>query len=144
MPSGSKKRVLIVDDDGETLSLVRRLFILASYEVEVAEGGQTAIECLERDASRTAVVTDKDMPNVDGFHVARRAHELNPALPVVMMTAHGARLPKEAIRDIDAYVPKPFRTPMEIVDAVDQAIRMRESKMRGEKTKRALDDLKNR
>jgi DNA-binding NtrC family response regulator len=144
MPEAVLPRVLVVDDEDEMRTLVRRLLTNAGYAVEVFDGGAAAIARLERDPRCEAVVTDKDMPGVDGFQVASRGHEISPSLAVVMMTAHGARLSKAEARDIDAYVAKPFRNPGEIVDAVARARQVRAAKVQGEEARRTLDGLKGR
>ncbi|GAA6747893.1 response regulator [Thermus brockianus] len=89
-PNGVGMRLLVVDDD----SVQRRLLMraLAPLEVEVVEArnGQEALGLL-RDGLPHAVLTDLHMPVMDGLTLTRRLKELDPLLPVILLTADGER-----------------------------------------------------
>ena len=106
-PTGS--RILLVDDESGILDSLRILFKSEGYEVREAQGGQEALEVLESDPPEV-VLADIRMPKVSGLDVLARARELDPALPVILMTAQASL--QSAIRAVNEgayhYIQKPF------------------------------------
>ncbi len=81
-------RILVVDDTQADRKLMRRILESVGHIVEEAEGGQQAIEKLDRQ-SYDLVILDLMMPQVDGATVLTRIKE-NPAtrhVPVIIVTA---------------------------------------------------------
>ena len=74
-----KPRVLIIDDDKFIIQAYKRI-LKSSFDVEVAEGGKAALECLERDAAFDVVVCDLMMPVMDGVGVYEAAAEAHPEI----------------------------------------------------------------
>ncbi len=83
-------RILLVDDSETQLERGRRLLVGAGYLVETAPDGAVALERLEA-GEVDAVVTDFEMPEMDGFELTRavRADDRLKALPVVVWSASG-------------------------------------------------------
>jgi two-component system response regulator AtoC len=80
--------VLIVDDE-RTLARAVRIFLAESgYEAEVAGDAETALGVLER-FRPDVVFTDVRLPGMNGIDLLRRIREFDPAIPVIIMTAHG-------------------------------------------------------
>jgi DNA-binding NtrC family response regulator len=79
--------LLIVDDEPAILSTLRRALELEGYAVEVAGGGRIALEKVKARAF-DAVVLDVAMADLDGMATLKALRELQPALPVVMMSGH--------------------------------------------------------
>ncbi len=100
--------ILIVDDSPIDRRLMTRL-LEASQQFDLihAEDGIEAIAVLERTTPAT-VVTDLQMPNMNGLELLREIGERYPTLPVVVITARGSeQLAIEAIESGAAsYVPK--------------------------------------
>jgi signal transduction histidine kinase/ActR/RegA family two-component response regulator len=95
-------RVLVVDDDGETLELVSALLAQHGATVTIAPSAAEALRALEGDGV-DVLVADIDMPGQDGYELMRRAAALFSArglrLPALALTAcAGARDVQEAIR----------------------------------------------
>ncbi len=83
-------RVLVVDDSVTTRQLERTILEAAGYEVVLAHDGQHAWELLSADAaSFDAVVSDIEMPRMDGFALVSRirATASTSRLPIVLVTA---------------------------------------------------------
>jgi two-component system, NtrC family, response regulator AtoC len=84
----SGSTVLIVDDE-RTLSRAIKAFLTeAGYQAEVASDAEQALEMLER-LRPDVVFSDVRMPGMDGIELLRRIREFDPAIPVIIMTAHG-------------------------------------------------------
>jgi EAL domain-containing protein (putative c-di-GMP-specific phosphodiesterase class I) len=79
-------RVLVIDDEPLMRKLLARLLTVAGYEVVVSEGGAQAIELLWH-STFDVVVSDVNMPGVDGIEVLRFVRERDPDLPVILVTA---------------------------------------------------------
>jgi DNA-binding NtrC family response regulator len=88
-------RFLVVDDDHPTVSGMARLLTGDGHEVLPLTAGADAVEALSR-GSFDAVVTDLEMPHVDGHHVVRATRANHPEACLVVVTArpdvHGPRL----------------------------------------------------
>jgi two-component system chemotaxis sensor kinase CheA len=89
-------RVLVVDDSITTRTMERNLFEAAGYRVRVAADGIDGWHLLQNDEI-DVVVSDIDMPHMDGFELTSRirAHPRLAELPVVLVTALEAREDKE-------------------------------------------------
>ncbi len=102
-------RVMVVDDDIETLALLREIVGKEGYEVETAEDAETALRRLG-EWQPELVITDIHMPGMDGLALLAVMREQEPDIPVVLLTAYGSL--KTAVDAIKAgafdYLSKPF------------------------------------
>jgi len=80
-------RLLIVDDEPNILSTLRRALELEGYVVEVAGGGRLALEKLKA-APFDAVLLDVAMADLDGLSTLKALRQTQPELPVMMMSGH--------------------------------------------------------
>lgn len=116
-------RLLIVDDDEAIRELHALLLSFNGYDVETSGDGAAALERLaEQDFD--LVVTDCNMPIIDGATLVLALRSAGSDLPVVIISASfGQRsLPPGVAREIAAMVPKPARA-AEILSAVGYALR---------------------
>ena len=81
-------RILVVDDTRAIRGIVRNALVGRNWNVTTAESGADAFTRLQTDTFE-AVVCDLNMPEVDGFHVLRRAKEVDPTLPVIVLSGEG-------------------------------------------------------
>jgi two-component system response regulator MprA len=109
MARTSQPRILIVDDEPEVLSLMRRGLSYAGYAVETAESGEEALDFAGA-RSPDAVILDVMLPGIDGIEVCRRLRASDAGLPIMLLTARG-RVP-DRVAGLDAgaddYLVKPF------------------------------------
>ena len=102
-------KILLVDDETSILDTLQVLFRGAGYDVQVAETGQKAIDALGS-AKPDLVLTDIRMPGTTGLEVLASAHEIDPELPVILMTAQASL--QSAVRAVNEgayyYLQKPF------------------------------------
>jgi two-component system response regulator GlrR len=80
--------ILLVDDDPDLLKLISLRLSSAGYRVRTADSGETALAVLAV-ARPSAVITDLRMPGIDGLQLFDAIHRQHPALPVIILTAHG-------------------------------------------------------
>jgi pilus assembly protein CpaE len=82
------KKILVVDDDIQTLKLVGLVLDRKGYEIIVAQEGKTALK-KARAEDPDLVVLDIMMPDIDGYEVSRRlrADPQTADLPILMFTA---------------------------------------------------------
>ena len=82
--------ILVVDDSAVDRRLAGALLEKNTYlEVRYAENGLVAMKEIEREAP-DIVVTDLQMPEMDGLQLVLKIGQDNPDIPVVLMTAHGS------------------------------------------------------
>ena len=114
--------MLVVDDDPDLLKLLSIRLRAAGYDVKSAESGEAALAQLSLSRPQ-AVVTDLRMGGMDGMSLFEAIHRDNPALPVLMLTAHGT-IPDAVTatrRGIFGYLTKPF-DPKALLDELERAV----------------------
>jgi len=82
----SESRVLVVDDEPDMLENFTRILRRAGYRCLTASDGERGLALLESERP-DLLVTDLKMPGIDGMELLRQARELDPALPVIVITA---------------------------------------------------------
>jgi CheY-like chemotaxis protein len=82
-----RKRVLVVDDDQDWMEAITEFLEEEGYSVEGAENGSMALEKLARGAPVAAVVTDVQMPVMDGHELLARLRAQRPTVPVIIVTS---------------------------------------------------------
>ena len=107
-----RARILVVDDEAGIRELLSKTLALAEYEVDLAPGGQEAIERL-RGFHYDLLITDLKMPGVDGLTLIREARRFLPQLPIIIITGFSTEASAiEAINlGVNGYLTKPFRVP---------------------------------
>ena len=115
--------VAVVDDDPGILRSLASLLESADYRVRLFASGAALLDssCL---AEIDVLVSDIDMPGVDGFELLRQLHAARPDLPVVLITGYPEtikRLPAQQAGNPRVFT-KPFRGP-ELLAAISEAVR---------------------
>ncbi|OGO44142.1 MAG: DNA-binding response regulator [Chloroflexi bacterium RBG_16_58_8] len=100
--------ILVVDDDPEIVSFVKRGLAYEGYTVDTAADGEEAL-ARAREKEPDLVILDIMMPGLDGFEVARRLRQ-GGDVPIIMLTAKGTVADKVAGLEsgADDYLVKPF------------------------------------
>ena len=108
--SSRSPSILVVDDDPNLLRMLRRGLVLAGYDVQAVEDGESAMRVI-RDERPDLLVLDVMLPEpLDGLEVARRVRAAGVDVPILMLTARGQVADKLAgfASGADDYMPKPF------------------------------------
>jgi DNA-binding NtrC family response regulator len=143
-------RILVVDNDPEMVSVLKREFGEHGWTVEEATSGRMAVDALARE-DVDVVLTDLVMDGVDGLSLLREAQRRDPAPRVILMTAFGSL--ETAIEAIRAgaydYLTKPFKLPeatLAVARALDdRRLRAENRRLRDEVTQRfAFDNILGR
>jgi CheY-like chemotaxis protein len=102
------KRILIVDDQESMRDMLSDLLDMMGYSPQAVEGGLQALASLES-GPVDLVITDLNMPVMDGMELMRRIKESNPALPVIVITGYGTFHTEKRVlsNGADGYIPKP-------------------------------------
>jgi two-component system response regulator HydG len=121
----AEPRILIVDDEPDMVDNCARILRRAGHRCLTATDPKRALALLESERP-DLLLTDLKMPEVDGLALLRRAHELDPALPVIVVTAFATiesavAAVKEGAFD---YLPKTFSLD-QLTIVVDRALRQR-------------------
>ena len=103
--------ILFVDDEGEILDLISRILRGASFEVLTAVGGEEALAIL-RTRRVDVLVSDMDMPDMDGIGLLRRVRAEHPSTLRMVLT--GAATAERALAAInEGEVVRMFSKPFE-------------------------------
>ena len=131
--------VLLIEDDPNVRLGCEQAMQLAGITVDAVATAEEAQRRLTPDYAGI-VVTDMRLPGIDGMALLRWVYQLDPNLPVIMITGHGdVTLAVEAMRS-GAYdfMQKPFSTG-DLVDVVRRALEKRELVLEVEALRRRLD-----
>ncbi len=103
-----KQRVLVVDDEPETLKYVGANLKARGYDVVVAHDGTEALKIVNEDVL-DLILLDITMPGPDGFEVCQ-AIRRESNVPIIMLSARGQERDKVHALDLgaDDYITKPF------------------------------------
>jgi DNA-binding NtrC family response regulator len=117
-----------------------RLLGLAGHQCVTTTAGHEALALLESQQPEV-LLTDLKMPGMEGLELMRRAHQLDPDLPVIVITAFASiesavGAVKEGAFD---YLPKPF-TANQLRVAVDRALRQRELRLENRNLRQQLQE----
>jgi CheY-like chemotaxis protein len=100
---------LVVDDEPSIRLLLDRVLQRAGYKVTVAVDGNQAVDLL-RHGVFDVVLTDKNMPGLDGVDVARYARQALPDACIVLITGYAnPQSAEDSSGVVDAYLTKPFK-----------------------------------
>jgi CheY-like chemotaxis protein len=104
--------VLVVEDEHELRTVIRRTLEGGGFGVLEAQNGATALQILEeaRDEAVALVLTDLRMPVMDGRQLASALARRRPSLPIVLMSGFTAQLMDMRLVSPDlAFLAKPFK-----------------------------------
>ncbi len=104
-------RILLIDDDDALLDVLALSFEDAGHEVLTAPDGTRGLARIHAEAPQL-VVSDVNMPGIDGFTLCRRLREADVQIPVILLTSRDSEIDEALGLELgaDDYVAKPFST----------------------------------
>ncbi len=106
-----KKKILLVDDEVDIVTVIRMRLESSNYEVIVARDGKEALNAA-RSLRPDLIVLDLMLPGMDGFHVARmlKYDTQYKDIPIIMLTAKAGENDRKTGEEVgaDAFMNKPF------------------------------------
>lgn len=119
-------RILVVDDQFTVRELQRSILEVAGYRVATARDGREAWNLISKDADVQLVITDIEMPEMDGFELLRAIRRLpeRSSLPVVVVTSRGRSGDEHRGLEAgaDAYIVKERFDQQTLLDTVQRLI----------------------
>ena len=132
------RKVLVVDDDPSILTMTEDLLTEAGFEVGKCASGREALDRLQAQ-EWDVVLTDLQMPGVDGLELLAAVREQSPDTPVIIMTAFG--MIQSAVDAMRAgaldFVTKPFRAG-ELLISLERAFERRALEQENRALRRAV------
>jgi two-component system response regulator HydG len=126
-------KVLVIDDEHSTLSMLRLLLRAYGYTVLTADTGEGGLDMFHREAPHIVLV-DIRMPGMNGIEVLKQVKERDPAVEVIVITGHGDMgIAIQALQhDASDFINKPIQK-----DVLKVALRRAEEKI---SLKKQLED----
>lgn len=104
-------RILIIEDDAALVDVLSLAFEDAGHAVDWARDGADGLRRVQRDGP-DLVISDVNMPRLDGFSLCRRVREAKDPVPIILLTSRDAEIDQALGLELgaDDYVIKPFST----------------------------------
>ncbi len=108
---GRGQKILVVDDSLAWLRLARQILTAGGYQVHACEHPPDALSLLKENSQQIdLVITDLNMPCLDGIQLAAELQKINAALPVVLTSAAMVEMTSEKLQSLGVreFLTKPW------------------------------------
>ncbi len=114
--------ILIIDDDDQLRKSFDKLLKEEGYHSECAASGEAGLKIIEKEIP-DLVILDMRLPGMNGFETFQVIHEIEPKLPVIIMTAYSTTETAIKATKMGAfdYILKPFDIP-DMLTVIKQAL----------------------
>ena len=116
--------VLVVDDEPNLCTVLRRVLKIEGYKVITALDGKKALRLI-KEKRPDIILLDIVMPGMNGREVCRRARELSPTAKIIYFTGRADSVEPAKLRElhgeVDAFVAKPA-TGKQILSAISRVL----------------------
>ena len=111
--------ILVAEDDASMRHFLTLALERAGHKVESCEDGVAAYRALEANTEIDLLLADIVMPGMDGIELAKKAHELIPALKVMFITGFAAiAMDQTGDQSADKQAPEVMAKPFHLKDLV--------------------------
>lgn len=105
----SEKKILIIEDNVDLLSLVKMALSKKGYIVLTSENGQEALNLIEKEGVPDLILLDMKMPIMDGWEFGKEfGDKYGRSAPIIVMTAAEDSQTRAMEIGADSYIGKPF------------------------------------
>lgn len=113
-----RKTILCVESNEQMLSVRKFMLETRGYRVVALPSAQAALEHLERamPGSIDLLLAEVALPTMDGNDLVRRAKQIHPSLPTLLISGMAASYDRGAAADV--FLPKGASTPAEMLDRI--------------------------
>lgn len=131
--------VFIVDDDIQVLDALEQVFMLEDIKTTCFSSPNRLLKALDA-TSPVVVVTDLNMPELDGLSLFKKIKQLDPQIPVILLTGYGdVSIAVKAIRDgVYDFLEKPFNNE-HVVEVVRRAAEKRLLVLENNRLRKAVE-----
>jgi CheY-like chemotaxis protein len=84
------KKILVVDDEPDSRQIFREMLGDLGYDVYDEPDGASALLTIRDKGSIDLIVTDYQMPDMNGLEFVQRVRQFLPLVPIIMITAYGS------------------------------------------------------
>lgn len=133
-------QVFIVDDDSQVLEALEQLFMLEDIETKSFRSPKKLLKALDKSAP-VVVVTDLNMPELDGLSLFKEIKEIDRHIPVILLTGFGdVSIAVQAMRDgFYDFIEKPFNND-HVLDIVRRAAEKRLLRLENRQLRAKVDN----
>lgn len=103
------KKILVVDDNATNLTILKRQLENWKLLAVLASSGKEALEILSSQNDIDLVITDMQMPEMDGLMLAAKIHALRPQQPVILLSSIGEELREKERELFVSVLTKPIK-----------------------------------
>lgn len=105
-----KLKLLFVEDEDDLINIITDTLNKLEANFLTAQNGQEALDIIEKNPDLDAVITDINMPIMNGLEMIKILKETNPNLPIIIMSAHTEieYIDKAKEYGVKDYLLKPF------------------------------------
>jgi DNA-binding response OmpR family regulator len=123
VPPQVSGHILVIDDDRSARVLLERVLRRAGHTVKLVDTAEQGLAALQA-GTYDLLVTDKNLPGIDGLELLRRARERSPQLQAILITGFPSDETKSHASELGiySYVTKPFGV-HDIVEVCEAALR---------------------
>jgi len=137
-----KHKVLVIDDNEWIRDTLNHLLVMSGYHIDIAENASEGLKKVKSNRY-DVVLTDIQMPEIDGIELLKQIKKYDPALPVVMITGfptvdNAIQAMRQGASD---FITKPFRYE-QVHMALDKLVKKREVEKKGLHVNKGIEQNK--
>lgn len=116
------RRILVADDEEPVREILLDTLDMFGYDVLLAEHGEEALRVFQQEKV-DLILADINMPHMDGLELMTAIRDLNPEVPIVLITGYdiSSLQGKAAVENADGLITKPFDI-MELKDLLKKLL----------------------
>lgn len=115
-------RVLVADDEKAIGVLISAVLRTLGYKFQIVHDGREALDAIEKEPPFDLIISDIQMPNMDGITMIRRIKLIHPATPILLITAYSDLCTQGKIAGADWCLEKPFSY-FDLLHAVEEVMK---------------------